>query len=325
MIVGVLLPHTYRVTKYDPADRDEHGRYTGAEGLRSDHGLVEAAYLASVASFARESGMTCLGVREPGLEVVNFGLEPTIDGYGLAGLFPPDLTGFHDGARVPVMVGLELVRAMLRGNGAFCRLEAEDRFFVHVGFDQHVYVGSAVPCELSVALAHDRGLFAEPVVTSPLAAEFTDDGTSGTRQPADAAWWARLAALVTQRGTVMLEEGYVLNASRWHLVAAADVDTVQARLAPRSRVLVWPDLSADVDTVVAGLAPDDLIEVVWQDSGGRITSRLVDEGGHAGLAALLAGAGAALVVPQLLDQRHPLLAGVLPDADGVLRARWPAE
>lgn len=324
MIVRVLLPHTYRVTRYDPADRDEHGRYVGVESLRGDRCPVEAAYLASVAAFAQESGVTYLAVREPGLVVVNFGLEPMIDGYGLAGLFPPDLTGFHDGARVSIMVGLDLARAMLRDNGAFCRLEVEDRFFVHVGFDQCVYVGSAVPCERSVALAHDRGLFAEPVDASPLATEFTGD-TAGTRQPADAAWWARLASLVTQRGAVMLEEGYVLNASRWHRLAAADVDTVQARLAPRSRLLVWPDLSTDVGTVLAGLAPDDLIEVVWQNSDGRITSRLVGEGGYADLPALLAGPRAALIVSHVLDQRHPLLAGVLPDADGVLRARWSAE
>lgn len=207
----MLLHHTYQVSKYNPAERDEHGRYVGMESPRSDHGPVQAAYLASVAAFAQESGVTSLAVREPGLVVVNFGLEPTIDGYGLAGLFPPDLTGFHDGALVPIKVGLSLVRAMLRDNGAFCRLEVEDRFFIHVGFVQYVYVGSSVPCERSVALAHDRGLFVEPIGTSPQAAEFSDD-TTGTRQPADAAWWARLASLITERGAVMLDEGYVLNA-----------------------------------------------------------------------------------------------------------------
>ena len=37
------LPYVYRVTKYDPADRDEHGHYTGSEDVLSDHGEVEAA------------------------------------------------------------------------------------------------------------------------------------------------------------------------------------------------------------------------------------------------------------------------------------------
>ncbi len=35
----------HRITKYNPADRDEHGRYNGAEDTMSDHGPVEAAYL----------------------------------------------------------------------------------------------------------------------------------------------------------------------------------------------------------------------------------------------------------------------------------------
>ncbi|MDX2648958.1 hypothetical protein PV341_36440 [Streptomyces sp. PA03-1a] len=39
------LPYVYRVTKYDPADRDAHGHYTGSEDTVSDHGEVEASYL----------------------------------------------------------------------------------------------------------------------------------------------------------------------------------------------------------------------------------------------------------------------------------------
>ncbi|MDN3024792.1 hypothetical protein [Streptomyces sp. S.PB5] len=35
--------HVYRVTKYNPADRDGHGHYTGPEDTVSDHGEVEAA------------------------------------------------------------------------------------------------------------------------------------------------------------------------------------------------------------------------------------------------------------------------------------------
>lgn len=42
---NVQLPYVYRVTKYDPADRDAHGHYTGSEDTVSDHGEVEASYL----------------------------------------------------------------------------------------------------------------------------------------------------------------------------------------------------------------------------------------------------------------------------------------
>ncbi|WP_307783336.1 hypothetical protein [Streptomyces sp. MBT53] len=138
-----MLPYVYRVTKYDPADRDQHGSYTGAELSVSDHGPVEAAYLHAVAAFAEDTGVDKLAIREPQLGgFAHFGLEPPIDGYGLAELFPAGPAGFHDGALVPMAVGQELVRAMLRDNGAWCRLEAEGAFTVHVGWDQYLYIGS---------------------------------------------------------------------------------------------------------------------------------------------------------------------------------------
>ncbi|MFB8032487.1 hypothetical protein ACFC5Z_05945 [Streptomyces sp. NPDC056004] len=124
-----MLPHVYRVTKYDPADRGQHGHYIGAESEISDHGPVEAAYLMAVAAFAEDTGIDQLVVREPQIGgFAHFGLEPPVGGHGLAGLFPNDLAGFHDGAPVPVEVGLELVRAMLRDNGAWCRLEVDRAF-----------------------------------------------------------------------------------------------------------------------------------------------------------------------------------------------------
>ncbi|MEV0407827.1 hypothetical protein [Actinoallomurus sp. NPDC050550] len=60
-----VLPYVYRVTKYDPADRDESGGYTGAEEAVSDHGPVETAYLEAVAAFAEDTGVHELTIREP--------------------------------------------------------------------------------------------------------------------------------------------------------------------------------------------------------------------------------------------------------------------
>jgi small subunit ribosomal protein S1 len=83
-------------------------------------------------------------------------------------------------------------------------------------------------------------------------------------------------------------------------------------------------LSTDVDAV-ARVKPDGLMAVVWEKQDGELTSRLVDEDDRTDLRGLLAGARRAAVVSCMIDQRHPLLVGVLPDADGVLRARWTAE
>ncbi|MFF6983710.1 hypothetical protein ACFZAV_40015 [Streptomyces sp. NPDC008343] len=152
----------HRITKYDPADRDEHGSYRGAEEAVSDHGPVEAAYLEAVSAFAEAAGIDRLEIREPSVTgPVHFGAQPAVEGHGLSSLFPADFTGYHDGAEVSLAVALELIRVMLREQGAWCRLEAGDVFAVHVGWDQYVYVGSDRPCTDAVARTRELGLFAE--------------------------------------------------------------------------------------------------------------------------------------------------------------------
>jgi len=313
-----VLPFVYRVTKYDPADRDERGNYIGAEDTVSDHGPVEAAYLQAVAAFAEDTGIDHLAIREPAIAgFVHFGLEPTVEGHGLAGLFPPDLAGFHDGAQVPVAIGLELIRAMLRDNGVWCRLEVEDRFAVHVGSDQYLYVGSSGPCESASARTRALGLFPERLDASPYDAAFDEPGI---QRPADDDFWARLSWCVAAGEAAILEEGFVGNASRWHRLTRDTIDAVRARLTPRAMLTVWPDLSADVGAVLAAL-PDDVVELVWENENGHITSTIANETQFTELAVHVAGARAATARSIMLDDRNPLFTAVLPDSDGVLRAR----
>lgn len=177
-----MLAHVYRVTKYDPTDRDRHGHYTGTEEALSDHGPVEAAYLEAVAAFAAETGIDCLTVREPqlGAGFAGFGAgEPAVESHGLDRLFPPGRAGYHDGAQVSLALALELVRAMLRGSGAWCRLEVEGRFTIHVGWDQYVYVASVAPCAAAVARTRALGLFPERLEASPTTPRSTSRAYSG--------------------------------------------------------------------------------------------------------------------------------------------------
>ncbi|WP_328928279.1 S1 RNA-binding domain-containing protein [Streptomyces sp. NBC_00190] len=318
-----MTSFVYRITKYDPADRDEHGSYIGDEDPTSDHGPVEAAYLQAIAAFAEDTGIDHLAIREPGIPgLAHFGLEPTIDCHGLAGLFPPDLSGFHDGAEVPLSLGLELVRGMLRDSGAWCRLKVEDKFAVQVGWDQYVYVSSDEPCEHAFAHTRALGLFPERLDASPYDADFDEPGV---QRPADEDFWARLRWSVAVRHAAILEEGYLHNASRWHRLTGGTLDEVRARLAPRARLTVWPDLSADVDAVLASLPDEGPVEFVWEDENGVVSSTTADESEYRELAARVAGARAATALSLALDERHPLFTGVLPDSDGVLRARWRTE
>ncbi|WP_283298697.1 S1 RNA-binding domain-containing protein [Streptomyces sp. HNM0645] len=319
-----MQPYVYQVTKYDPADRDQHGHYVGVEPATSDHGRVETAYLQAIAAFAEESGVDQLAVREPKIGgFCHFGLEPPVDGYGLTDVFPAGLTGFHDGALVSMAVGLELVRAMLRDNGAWCRLEAEGAFTVHVGWDQYLYVGSSRPCEAALARTRSLGLFPERVHASPY--DFAPDDPQHVQRPADADFWARLRWTVSAHRAVFLEEVFATNASRWHRLTRDTIETVRSELTPRSQLAVWPDLLTDVDTAVAALPDEGMVEVVWEDKDGQITSTVVDETQFEAVASQLASAHAAGVVSMDAGEGLPLFTAVLPDSDGVLRARWQTE
>ncbi|MFH9295094.1 S1 RNA-binding domain-containing protein [Streptomyces sp. NPDC017520] len=319
-----MPPFVYRITKYDPAHRDERGHYTGAEDTVSDHGPVEEAYLAAIAAFAEAAGTDRLEVREPQVGgFARFGLEPPVDGYGLADLFPAGPAGFHDGALVPIAVGLELVRSMLRDNGAWCRLEAEGAFAVHVGWDQYLYIGSNLPCETALARTRALGLFPERIDASPY--DFAPDDAAYVQRPADADFWARLHWTVSSHRAVFLEEVFAVNVSRWHRLTRDNIETVRSQLVPRSQLAVWPDLLTDVDTAVAALPDEDLAKIVWEDEDGQITSTVVDETQFAAVTSQLAGARAAGVVSMYAGEDLPLFTAVLPDSDGVLRARWQTE
>ncbi|MEV4190209.1 RNA-binding protein [Streptomyces toxytricini] len=310
----------YRITKYDPADREEHGQYTGSEDTVSDHGPVEAAYLAAIAAFAEASDIGRLEIREPGVSCfVHFGAEPRFEGHGLGGLFPPDLTGYHDGAEVTLPVALELVRAMLRESGAWCRLEAGDVFTVHVGWDQSVYVGSHRPCADAVTRTRELGLFPEAITTSPYAAELDEPEAV---EAADTDFWARVRAKLAAGQTLLLEEAYVRNAARWHRLTAENLDAVRAGFSPRALLTVWPDLKTDVGAVLAALPAEGSVEFVWEARDGMISHAIVDDTEYQELTALVAGARAASALSLYADERHPLLYAVLPDSDGVVRARW---
>ncbi|MBO0510561.1 RNA-binding protein [Streptomyces beijiangensis] len=320
---GGVLTYVYRVTKYDPADRDEHGHYTGSEDTVSDHGEVEAAYLQAVASFAGDTAIDHLVVREPQIpSLAHFGVEPPVDGFGLDGLFPFGPAGFYDGAEVSLDLALELVRIMLRDSGAGCRLEVEDTFAVHVGWDQYLYISSSRPCEKALARTRGLGLFPERMAVSPYAFEA---GQEGVQRPGDDEFWSDLHRAVATGRAGILEETYLGGASRWHHLTRETIETVRAGLAPRARLAVWPRLSSDIDAVLGALPEEGLVEGVWQDEDGRMHSAIADEDEFPELSARIACASAAAIMSVYEGESAPLCTAVMPDNDGVLRARWRTE
>lgn len=194
---------------------------------------------------------------------------------------------------------------------------------MHVGWDQYLYIGSSLPCETALARTRALGLFPERLAASPY--DFAPDDPLYVQRPADADFWARLRWTVSAHRAVFLEEVFAVNASRWHRLNRDNIETVRSRLAPRAQLAIWPDLLIDVDKAVAALPDEGLVEIVWEDEDGQITSTVVDETQFEGATSHLADARAAGVVSIYAGEDLPLFTAVLPDSDGVLRARWQTE
>ena len=149
----------YRITKYDPAKRDEKGAYLLDEWTAfSDIGKefagvcleeaeylkAESAYLGAVESFLKEARLSGLFLK---------GLER-----GRTKRLPSFL---EEGQLLSVKQCVAFARLALRER-AWGRLVIPGRAYVHFGWDYYMYIGLPVVCPSSIEAAENSGLFVEP-------------------------------------------------------------------------------------------------------------------------------------------------------------------
>lgn len=159
---------------------------------------------------------------------------------------------------------------------------------------------------------------------SPYAFDAEEEGQD-VQRPGDDDFWAEVhKAVVTGRAGI-LEETYLEGASRWHHLTSETIGPLRAGLAPRARLAVWPPLSTDIAAVLRALPADGLVEGVWQDDGGCVHSAIADEEDFPELTARMSKARAAALISVYAGESVPLCTAVMPDNDGVLRARWRTE
>ncbi|MFD8570507.1 hypothetical protein [Streptomyces sp. NPDC059639] len=175
-------------------------------------------------------------------------------------------------------------------------------------------------------MAHTRalGLFPERADASPYAFG-ADEEEHGVQRPGDDDFWADLHRAVATGRAGILEETHLEGASRWHHLTSDTIDAVRAGLTPRARLAAWPPLSTDIDAVLRTLPADGLVEGVWQDDDGNVSSAIADEAEFPELSARMSRARAAALLSVYAGESVPLCTAVLPDNDGVLRARWRTE
>jgi hypothetical protein len=149
------------MTKYDPKLRDDRGALTGDDWTsitdigRTFNGQpltltayleIEARHLMVVASFMEEAEVEDVQARD----VESWSGGPLLS----------------EGQRLSRVEVVEVTRVRLREQG-WCRLRAGERFYIDVGFDYYVYLGSDDPSQTSVELAERLGLFLDRNFPSP--------------------------------------------------------------------------------------------------------------------------------------------------------------
>ena len=153
----------YRITKYDPGNRDATGRYLADEWIMysqvgetiagclltlDEYLRTERAYVNAAMDVLGDCGVESLVVRD----LVNRRKHK------------PATFELREGVRLSGESLREALQSLLREE-FWCRLEDDEGSYIHVGWDYYLYAG--VPCAAAdgVQAARANGLFVEPFVS----------------------------------------------------------------------------------------------------------------------------------------------------------------
>lgn len=164
------IHYHYRITKYNPAFRDENGIYTlhewispwdvgksfnGKRFTLKDYHLMEEAYIDTVLHFMKESHLSSLQL---------FHYKKNHD------LFQKESPLFFEKAfnNISLEEGMFILiediplicKMILRGY-IHGQLVSKCSFYIHFGSDYYMYVGLTQPCEHAVQFARSNNLFVE--------------------------------------------------------------------------------------------------------------------------------------------------------------------
>jgi hypothetical protein len=131
------------------------GKSFGGKFLTFDeYREIENAYVVSALRFLAEAGLDSLKVTS--LEKRNLS---GVEEWCLADVpFNPNLV--EEGMNASGGVLESVCRLVLR-EAIWCRLESEEGFHIHFGWDYYMYVGSPAPSEKSMLYGRQQGLFIE--------------------------------------------------------------------------------------------------------------------------------------------------------------------
>lgn len=234
-------------------------------------------------------------------------------------------SNFFDGSRVDASGALKVLRRILVQGDMWCRLESESIAF-HCSDDEWVYVGIDGPIPIGI---DPFGTVIDQVEFSPYSLDLS---TSPVPEPADDAYWERVAALVEAEGEAIVLCAWAAGrlGEDWYLVtSAADLNDARQRLVPRSTIATF---SSSNFTTVVGRGRSVLWDLTRGSSSlGRVRI-LVKAGRDIQLGAVvvvdedpLVRRWRSLTRPLFVLvfplETSDLLLAAVPDQDGVVRTR----
>ncbi|MEV7641763.1 hypothetical protein AB0O32_17670 [Streptomyces rubiginosohelvolus] len=220
--------------------------------------------------------------------------------------------GLCNGAEVQLPQVIDLVEGMAAGRGPYCLLSAPGRLRIESGWDGsvHLYMTRAVAAELAVFQSREVALqwrHSAPELTA--ISNLVD-------VVADESFWAMVSD-ASERFTLLCERwAYGAYGYRWFRVARGNVAELARLMRPRSLVCVVSDpelrprlelLEDDFTAFAAPLMPGELAYRAYPGGADTLTE--------------VASEGFTLM---LADRAMSDWFAVVPDSDGVNRARWEA-
>ncbi|CAM5560096.1 hypothetical protein SAVIM338S_04623 [Streptomyces avidinii] len=221
----------------------------------------------------------------------------------------PDIhSQLHNGSEISPAEAVELVVAMVSGEGPYCRLSREPQLRIGSGWDGavHAYVTSEVADHLMGSHGHDLSLQRRAGGPDPSDAKLVD-------VIANDEFWTSVRAVTGDLVLLCERWAYGSHGCRWFRVTAENATEVAKAVRPRSLLSVVPDpdlepgsdlLDADFTAFKAPLLPGELPHRTYPGVGSL--EEVSDEG-------------------YTLTMRDSALlewCAVVPDADGVARGEW---
>ena len=222
---------------------------------------------------------------------------------------PDRYLGIRNGAKVEIAQAIDLVEGMVAGRGPYCQLSSPGRLQIESGWDGavHLYTTRAVAADLAGlrrqhAILRGRDGISEPEAISKPVEAVTDED-----------FWEKVTK-VSERFTLLCERwAYGAYGCRWFRVTRENVAELARLMRPRSLVCVVSDpelqprpelLADDFTAFVAPLLPGELLYRAYPGGADTISE--------------VTGEGFSLMLEDKVIDWY----AVVPDSDGVNRARW---